>query len=291
MADLNSHDLLLTGVPRGGTTLACQLLQGCHDTVALFEPIDVSRLPADRDTAVSEVLAFMVDARAQLHRNATAPSKQVDGAVPDNPFSSTIANGRRALLASPGMIRVQPPPARGFTLVVKHNAAFTALLPELSSRLRVLALVRHPLSVLASWNSVDLPVSHGRLPAGERFDPALARALEPQADLLTRQLLVLDWFYSRFERILPASSILRYEEVVESQGAVLRTSAGLEGGSVAGLSERNASALYSRAAIPALVDALVRKPGRWQHWYPVETIAPLAHRMLRAAHAGGAACR
>ena len=36
---MSGRDLVLTGIPRGGTTLACRLLVFCDDSVALFEPL------------------------------------------------------------------------------------------------------------------------------------------------------------------------------------------------------------------------------------------------------------
>ncbi len=272
---------MLTGVPRGGTTLACQLLQRCDDTVALFEPMDVATLPRDRSAAVIEVQRFFVDCRERLLLDGSAPSKHVGGVVPDNPFASAIgADGKREMIAAYGRVRIQPPPAPGFTLVIKHNAAFAALLPELSATCRILAIVRHPLSVLASWNSVDLPVSSGRIPAGEHFDPGLTALLDQETDPMRRQLLVLEWFFSRFDQLLPVNQVLRYEDMIRSQGEQLRTLAGVSGITTKRLSDRNANVLYPRTLIPQLVETLLAQAGSWQRWYPPETIEPLAKRML-----------
>lgn len=287
MDPLTPENIALTGVPRGGTTLACQLLQRCDDAVALFEPMDVAAWPrGDYAAALARALGFYAEVREQIARDGTAPSKQVTGRLPDNSFGAARdAHGLRELIAAPGLIRLEPRPAPGFTLVIKHNAAFTALLPELATQLRTLAIVRHPLSVLASWHSVNLPVRNGRIPAGERLDPELAASLDAQHDRLARQLLVLDWFFSRFDRLLPAQDVLRYEDVVASQGELLRERSGLRGGSTAGLAERNASALYSPEHIPMLARTLADNHGSWQRWYPLNSIAPLAERML-AVHEG-----
>lgn len=193
MGGMSGRNIVLTGVPRGGTTLACKLLQQCHETVALFEPMDVTALPnADRAQAIIEIADLFARVRVQALRDGTAPSKQVAGTVPDNLFAEEPgADGQRRMLAAPGSIHLSPRPSDGFTLVIKHNAVFTALLPELAGQFQTLAIVRHPLSVLASWNSVDLPVSAGRLPAAERFDSVLAANLDAGQDRLTRQLCVL----------------------------------------------------------------------------------------------------
>jgi hypothetical protein len=283
VGELTPPNLMLTGVPRGGTTLACQLLQQCQDTVALFEPMAVATLPRDRSAAVLEVQRFFVACREQLLLDGSAPSKHVGGVVPDNPFASAVGtDGTRAMIAVHGRVRIEPRPAPGFTLVIKHNAAFAALLPELSATCRMLAIVRHPLSVLASWNSVDLPVRAGRIPAGEHFDPELAALLDQETDPLQRQLLVLEWFFSRFNRLLPVGDVLRYEDLIASQGEQLRALAGVHGTTITGLSERNANVLYPQALIPQLVEVLGRQSGSWQRWYPPETFEPLAKRMLAA---------
>lgn len=293
MEVLTGTDIALTGVPRGGTTLCCQLLQQSRQTVALFEPMDVHGLPESSTAeAVDCVQAFYADVRRQITREGTAPSKQVAGELPDNPFSSDSPPGEsRRLLATPGLLRIDPRPAEGFTLAVKHNAAFAALLPLLASRIRTLAVVRNPLSVLSSWNSVELPVRSGRLPAGERLDPTLAASLHAQPNRLERQLLVLEWFFARFDRALADADVLRYEDVVSSQGEALRARAGVEriGEDTGSLQERNNNPIYARESIPALVDALERRAGSWQRWYSPADIRALAGRICSpgSTHAAG----
>ena len=60
-----------------------------------------------------------------------------------------------------GEIAIDKPLSARFTLLIKHNALFAALLPRLTESFPCLALVRNPLSVLASWQTVDLPVHPG----------------------------------------------------------------------------------------------------------------------------------
>lgn len=284
---MSGRTLALTGVPRGGTTLACRLLGLCDQTVALFEPMEVGDLsPDDPQAALDTIAAFCDQARAQILQSGTAPSKQRGGRVPDNPFGDErLPDGRRRQQTTRGEIAVEPRPAPGFTLVIKHNAAFAALLPQLRERFQTRAIVRHPLSVLASWNSVDLPVSRGRIPAGERLDAALAAQLQAEPARLRRQLIVLEWFFARFATALAPAEVLRYEDIVATQGQALRASAGLSGRSDAQLTERNASAHYDRAQIAGLAEALLRQPGSWQRWYPPDSVAPLAQRMLQQARA------
>lgn len=282
MGGVTGRNIVLTGVPRAGTTLACKLLGACVETVALFEPMDVNALPAgDRGAAIAAIDGFFATIRTGVQQDGLAPSKQVGGTLPDNLFAaSRDSDGNRQMLATPGFIALQPPPSAGFTLVIKQNAAFTALLPELAATFQTLAIIRHPLSVLASWNSVDLPVSHGRLPAGEQFDPELASQLDAEPRLLARQLRVLEWFFSRFDRFLLDSQVLRYEDIIESDGALLRARAGVSGDLVPGLAGRNANPAYDATVVQRAADALVIQGGSWQRWYPKEKLSAAAHRII-----------
>lgn len=269
--------LLLTGVPRGGTTLACRLLGQAADTVALFEPMSVDRLPTEPDAACAAIAEFADDARRSLLRDGTAPSKVQGGAVPDNPFGAPAPGvGQRPLLVERARLVLDRPPAPGFTLVIKHNAAFTALLPWLTSHwsapapVPVLALVRQPLAVLASWQTVPVPVSEGRVPAGERFDLKLADALTAEPDRLRRQLIILDWCFRRYVA-LPAPAVLRYEDIIATGGQALYRAAGAVGPHHA-LDPRNANPLYRELDLETLAEALQAHDGAWRHWYDNRSI-------------------
>ncbi|TWT18630.1 hypothetical protein FQY83_14735 [Luteimonas marina] len=280
---MSARNIALTGVPRSGTTLCCRMLGQATDTVALFEPMDVTALSAIRAQALGQVARFFADARASLLSDGTAWSQQVDGEVPDNPFSSeTDADGRRRHRVALGRIRPDKPLSAGFNLVIKHNAAFTALLPELAAGFETWAIVRNPLAVLASWHSVDLPVTHGRLPAGEQLDPALARALDAEADVVARQLRILDWLFSRYLRYLPRERVLAYEGVVATEGAALADAVGMEMAPFP-LQERNASRLYDAALCSRLADRLLADCGGWRSFYQERDVVDLLQRMRTSA--------
>lgn len=281
MDPVTGPDLALTGLPRGGTTLACRLLHG-HGDVALFEPMDVAALPVDRDAAIDHILHFFAEVRRQVLASGTAPSKQNAGTVPDNPFADVAdSGGKRPLVAVSGTIRIEPRPAAGFRLAIKHNAAFAALLPELARRVPTIAIVRNPLAALASWNSIDLPVTHGRLPAGERFDRRLSARLRAEPDVVRRQVLLAEWFFSRFAEHPDPAAVLRYEDIVASRAAVLFERAGARRPPVA-LQDRNANRLYPRAEVPRLLEALLRHGSAWRRWYREADLQALAQALAAA---------
>lgn len=272
-------DIALTGVPRGGTTLACKLLGECHDTIALAEPIDVSDLSEHHRAAAQQVRNFFADTRRELLATGRAPGKLVAGEATANFFGGEAGVGRRRSVAQRGQLVFDPPPTPGFTLVIKHNASFAALLTELAAEIPTIALVRHPLPVLASWQTVELPVADGRIPAGERLDLGLRARLGDAPDTLGRQLVILDWFFARFAAAEPGIAILRYEDVVASGGQSLFDAAGVSG-SPRVLQDHNASPLYRSADPARLAAALADFDGAWRGFYSAADDARALARML-----------
>ena len=280
---------LLSGVPRSGTSLCCRLAGGLAGVVALNEPIGAELDGvAGQAEAVERIDRFLLEVRIRALVEGVAPSLQVDGRLDDAVVERVAgANGLRPRRATGGQIATGPVDAH-FLLLVKHNALFAALLPELGARFRLLALVRNPVAVLASWATVDLPVARGRIPAGERFDPGLARRLDTQRGTLARRVAVLDWFFARYREHVPAHRILRYEDVAASGGGVLFRALGLRGDRVAEpLADRNANPAYGaahRADVRAALDAC---GGAWGDFYAPAELDAAAAALSRTARATG----
>ena len=270
MNSMVSRTWLLSGVPRSGTSLCCRLAGDLPDTVALSEPIRRKAF-GGMDTphgACARIGDFAEQARGRILAERRASSVQVDGRLDDNRSASRHTDaGLRRLRSEWGEIAIDKPLSARFTLLIKHNALFAALLPRLTETFSCLALVRNPLSVLASWQTVDLPVHRGRIPAGEELDRELHRALEQEPEVLGRQLIVLDWFFGQFDAHLDPENVIRYEDVVESGGLALFRRLGHADARPAALKSRNDSTLYDDVMIDTLLAALLESGGRWTRFY------------------------
>ena len=273
MKSTMSQTWLLSGVPRSGTSLCCRLAGNLPDTVALSEPIRRKAF-GGMDTphgACARIGDFAELARGRILAERRASSVQVGGRLDDNRIASRHTDaGLRRLRGERGEIAIDKPLSAHFTLLIKHNALFAALLPRLTESFSCLALVRNPLSVLASWQTVDLPVHRGRIPAGEELDGDLHRALEREPEVLRRQLVVLDWFFGQFHAHLDPENIIRYEDVVESGGVALFRRLGHAGAQPAELTSRNHSALYNSSMIDTLLKPLLDSEGHWTRFYSRE---------------------
>jgi hypothetical protein len=287
---MSSHDVLMTGTPRSGTTLSCHLLNKLPDVVALHEPMRVKRFAAaGSHEAISDIIAsFCQGQRSSILEYGRAISKHEAGSVPDNPFGSArSARGLRQKVVRKGEIVVDKPLGPAFTLVVKHISAFTAVLGEIVKRFPVYAVVRNPLANLASWNSIEFPLQAGRVPAAEWLDDRLKARLDALNDPLDRQILLLDWFHGQYRRHLPESSILRYETIIETGGKTLAVVLPQAAALNEPLESRNTNRLYDRAKVERMGQQLLASDGAYWETYTKESVERLLHEMLAGDSAAG----
>ncbi len=269
------RDVLLTGIPRSGTTLACWLLNHLPNAVALVEPPMGVRFWLgrwDRRQASASVRQFFMRVRKRIAARRPVPSFHIDGEVPANTVEERRMGVSRRRLARPGKVLMAKRLSAHFWLIVKHPAPFTALLSELTGHFSIYALVRNPLAVLASWNSVPLPVNRGHVPAAEWFDPSLRKTLSRIADRWERQLALLEWFFEIYRRTLPKTAILRYEDIVASGGRALSVIVPEAAELNVPLPNRNTSPLYDVSLMCALGERLLKTDRSYWEFYSRESV-------------------
>jgi hypothetical protein len=278
----NPRNVVLTGLPRSGTTLACHLLNKLPNTVALLEPIEPGQfadLLPDREAVVDAIERWYRKMRRRALKRGEIVTKHIGGEIPDNPFEARRpGNEPRRWLASKGRVKVDKDLDRDFSLVVKDPPMFTALLPVLTRRFSTFAVVRNPLAVLASWNSVDIPARLGRVPKAELYDPQLVRRIRVIEDRLERQLCLLDWWCERFESFLPEVRIVRYEDIVASGGRALAVIVPAAEELDEPLSDRNANELYNRKDMVAIGQRLLASDGAYWRFYARQSVEELLAR-------------
>src|SRR5262249_16865430 len=140
--------------------------------------------------------------RDSLKANGRAISQTVGGQIPSDTMTDRgDPNGVRVSEIERNVVTIDKPLTPSFTLCVKHPAAFTALLKTLRERFECFALVRNPLAVISSWNSVNIPLRQGHLPGAYGLDPVLKVLLDGTSDIHERQLKVLSWFFRQYAEL------------------------------------------------------------------------------------------
>jgi len=153
------------------------------------------------------------------------------------------------------------------------------VLDGLVKHFRVYAVLRNPLSVMSSISS-DVNSRHGRFPAAERVDPELKDALDALSDPLDRLLHVLDWFYSRWHRHIPAENFIRYEDVVESGGSVLEKVTPHAASLSEPLESRNSNRLYDSDLVQRIGRKLLESDGAYWRSYSRESVEEVLNARL-----------
>jgi hypothetical protein len=279
---MSDNNVLVTGTPRSGTTLTCHLLNKLPDTVALHEPMKAKKFAelANREEICRSIKRFCNEQRISLHTRKRAVSKNVGGAVPDNPVGVGRSDaGLRQSIASRNEIVIDKELSQDFMLVIKHNSSFTAVLEELVKHFPVYAVVRNPLATLASWSSVAFNVQSGHARAAERLDSDLEAKLASIDDDLDRQIYLLNWFHGQFRRYLPEQSIIRYESVMESGGGALSVVRPEAKGLREPLESRNKSNLYDYRSILQIGRRLLSSEGSYWESYTKESVERLLHEL------------
>ena len=282
---LAGNDVILTGVPRSGTTLTCSLLNKLPDTVALHEPmqkIDPGDVTQPRHMCLG-IRDFFDEQRRSIHERGVARSRNIDGAVPDNPFPSVPSRkGVREQIDVLGEITIDKPLTDQFMLVIKHTSRFAPMIQALSEFFPVYAIIRNPLASLASWGTVDAGIQRGRTGPAGLIDAAMKTRVEQNESTLDRQIVLLDWYFEQFLKWLPPAAIIRYEEIVATGGRALSVITPEAGRLSEPLVSRNLNTVYSRQRMQHLGKRLLQTDGAMWEFYPRASVEALLREAEQA---------
>jgi hypothetical protein len=252
------RNIAITGLGQSGTTLACHLLNKVHDTVALSEPmapVEFEHLMPDTDAVCDGIEGFFERMRRMALGRGEVLTKHKGGVVPDNP--KAIVDGVRQRAVEKGRIPVGKELSEDFLLAMKDVTMFTQLLPTLSRRMPCYAIVRNPLSVVAS--TLSLPVPGWR--AIEIYAPGLAVHLKAAPDPISRHLARNDYFFGMYAEHLPPENVIRYEDIVSSGGKALSIIASSANLLDEPLKSRNLNPLYDRDDMLRIGERLLESAG------------------------------
>ncbi len=216
-----SPTLLVTGLPRSGTSYLCNLLHRYDDCVVINEPEEIfSPLTTGR---TFEIASLLRDIRRDVIEGRPIRNKLKDGQVVEDTLECNE--------------RVEYSPAvrsDGFVLGVKNTLSFLSRLDDLREVLpgaRIVACVRNPYDTIASWKTAfahlrDADVTH--IPVGGVTDPWLSRRqrleLEGLAAIVSPAARRAAWWSYLANLVLRRAgdlTIVRYQDMVLTPQTVL----------------------------------------------------------------------
>jgi hypothetical protein len=214
------RNVILTGIPRGGTTLAAALLDSLDDVVCIGEP-DSHTAAVETTVSSCDFVRFLMNDFDQTRIKLLAgqpviDKRERDGRPTTNYFSKDELTGQTKPTFELKEIR-RPSLTPEFTLAMKHNAHYTSVLDEIlkCSHFTVVAIVRNPVDTILSWRSLDLPVSYGRLPAADKYWREMRELTHSDLDLPEKHVRIFDLFCERYASLRDSMTILKYEDFTE----------------------------------------------------------------------------
>ena len=254
--------------------MVCDLLNSQANAVALDEPLDDTALLSFTKTPLSYMARFIEEQRRSVLTGVAVRTKTGATERGTSHFGDTTIDGRRPSIATLHYVQ-WPVTSRPFSLIIKHPVAFTALLGVLTTRFRCFALVRNPVAVLGSWSSIPLAAHDGYMPIAQLLCPGLAVRLAKRHDVFERKLCLLNWFYEQYSTWLPPRNVLKYEDVIESSGEVLKVITGSDSWARMPLRNCNRNRFYDSGYINDVGNRLVRSDGAWRSFYSSADILQL----------------
>lgn len=269
-------NVILTGIPRSGTTLCCKILLGVENQIALNEPIAAHHFKS-KYTPEKVVDNAFVTYRKQLLKNQAVPVRTKAGKITDNAYSTYNKTRKKVLERT--LVKFDKNLNSDFTLILKHCAEFTLILDKLVKNYECFAIVRNPLSVLASWHSVDVPVSKGRVSKSEILNPDFHIQLEKINSLKDKQMFILNWYFSQYSA-LETKNVIKYEDIISTQGNALSVISGKDTIFDENLNNRNTNNLYDKKAMSDYLKLLLDfSDGAFFNYYSIEEIERFANQM------------
>lgn len=222
-------DIILTGLPRSGLTLAGALVDSFENSICLNEPIShLAMVPAMLGNPL-ELSKWVV---GEFHYVRSCINRQV-------PIADIRAEGGLALLDSifdsrnpatgddlhRGHVMAHWPniPA-GFPLAMKHHAIYTAILPQLveMDHFNIIAIIRNPIDTILSWQKLkNHSLNSGTLPPDlYPYWPQTGQIVWAEQDVLTRMVQLYDLFCEQYHSQREHITIIRYEDMLQDPSLI-----------------------------------------------------------------------
>jgi hypothetical protein len=268
-AAASGPELLITGLPRSGNTLAMSLLTSLPNTVALDEAMRQAEVNLCQNPQEISILTrrFLNEQRGLAKHEGLVWTFQKEGKTVDNGFQGATTAAGRTRSVQQGWARVDVPVDETTLFLLKQPVIFAASLPSLIHDFNIFAAVRNPIAALGSWNTVDFGLKSGRAQSAEKLDPKLKERLDKGQTRFEQQALLIHWFFEQFSKYLPREKVIRYEDTIATRGKNLASVVPAAASLDRQLSSRNKSNDYDKTVLLEAGETLLRTDGAAWDYY------------------------
>lgn len=212
------HELIITGIPRSGTSYICRLLSDRPETVVINEHPDVFRRMSE-PLAPWGMAVFYGELRRDILLKRGVLNKHNNGRLVED----TAVEGDMSAPYYKDVTTAQ------FTLGTKNTLAYLVRLPMLRKTMpkaRIIAAIRHPYDTLLSWSNTFEHLQKGLIecqPLGHLNDPYLSswqkrrvQEIMDAASTVVKRALWWRYLAQLLDQAGEDIQLIRYEELVES---------------------------------------------------------------------------
>jgi len=204
-----SNDLIITGIPRSGTSYLCSILNKVKNTVVINEPDEVLQLMhQSSNTPLSQ---FYDAVRHRIINNLPITNKIVDGKFIED---TNVVDACSSYIPDVD--------TENFILGTKNTLIYLNSLDRLKKQFQnitIIACVRHPVDTIASWANVSFPHIRNAEPrflleyADEIGKKAINRVLNKKK-LSQRYAMWWDYLAKTLVKKSSQLILIRYEDMV-----------------------------------------------------------------------------
>ena len=142
-----SNNLVITGIPRSGTSYVCALLNAIENTVLVNEPLEALQLL--HNSSCRTLADYYAATRDSILKGLPIQNKIVDGRFIEDTNENDVRNYYVPRVSD-----------ATFVFGSKNTFVYLVCLDKIRAQLPdavVLACIRHPYDVIASWKRVRFP--------------------------------------------------------------------------------------------------------------------------------------
>ena len=207
---VNSNNIIITGLPRSGTSYLCTRLNEMPNTVIINEPSEIP-LSLRQCNSVNSI-----EHTFERFRTAILYGKAIPNKIRDGKFIEDTAGEDFQQLYTP---KFETP---DFLLGIKNTLIFLANLPRILEELpgiRVVATLRNPLDTIGSWMNVPFPHLQQANPSFliDKVDTTTAIKIKKicdEADIEKRMVMLWRFLVKQIQSVESDILILKYEDLI-----------------------------------------------------------------------------
>lgn len=216
------QDIIITGLPRAGTTLLAAMVDEMPDSVCLNEPLWQYEWAKKHAHLGPESFAGWLKEDMAGQRKMLLAGEPImdrrrkDGKAVTNYFRED--HEQKEAINRVGMVPfTRDDLSVNFTLAAKHNILYLSALEEIAKQkaFKIIAIIRHPLGVISSWQTTPIPISRGELPAAMIYWQQMRKLVATPMELLEKQVRMYDLMCAKLYALREQISIIKYEDLIE----------------------------------------------------------------------------